>query len=243
MLTLTRMYRSAQTALFAVLLSTSAYAGTLYSLKNDFSSINNPNGVWSFLEQTSALSWQTSQVTSTLDPALPTGYWGTGSNLKFNTPEIFQAAVNGSQAGESDQAFLAGDIVAHSSNDITVPFIIQWTAPQSGNIAFSGSIWYAHASRQTRSNEFSFTYNGGAPLAAGTVTSANWRSNALTFNSNGEIAVQAGDVLSLTLYKSIGQTYGSLNGVDINILYGPEPGTWLMLASGFSLLLIRRRRS
>jgi hypothetical protein len=42
------MIRTARTAVFPAAFAVAAQAATVYHLTNDFSNINNPNGVWSF---------------------------------------------------------------------------------------------------------------------------------------------------------------------------------------------------
>jgi hypothetical protein len=211
-------------------------AATVYDLATDFSTTSNPNGVWSFVQGSTPLPSQ-SQPTdgNALNPAAANGYFGVAGNFS-TAPFVFEASQDGgSTSPYTDNDFLAGDILAHSTNPgAGANLFIEWTAPSDGTISYSGEVWYAH-SPVTRSNDYALTLDGGSDLASGTVTNGDGLNAPSTFDSSGSLTVDAGDVLALELSPTAGQTFGSLAGVDLTVDFTastPEPGTILLLAGG-----------
>ena len=237
--------------LMSAALSLTMNAATI-SLTNDFSISNgNPNGQWSYRDNTTLLTLQIPQNNGNPGyPALSNGYWGTGNDLSANSPDLFKAQVNGISAGETNLDFLAGDIVGHSPNDGTTLFE-RWTAPSAGTISsLTLIVWYAH-STVTRSNDYVLLDNSST-LTSGTVSSTLFfnRNNAATYNNVAGFSVAAGDVISLGLTKTNGQTFGSLAGESLNFTFTPavsavpEPTTIASLGLGLVVLYWRswRRR-
>jgi len=225
-----------------------AHAATI-SLGNDFSISNgNPNGQWVYQDNTTNLTLQIPLDNGNpLRPALATGYWGLGNNLNLDTPDFFKALVNGSSAGETNNDFLAGDIVGHSPNDGSTLFE-RWTAPSSGAVTnLSLSAWYAH-SIVSRSDDVALYLNNNF-LCGATLSPTVYynRGNAFSCTSAG-FAITAGDVISLGLTKTAGQAFGSLAGESLNFTFTPaeggvpEPGTVVLTALGVCSVLLRRRR-
>lgn len=227
------------------LFASSALA-TTYDLNGDFSNASNPNGVWSFKTGTTLLTHfaQPSDGNS-INGAAGNGYWGIGSNFTSFTPEIFKTTASGSAVPPYTNAdFLAGDVVAHSTNPGGGAFTVNWTAPGPGTItSYSGSVWYAH-SIVTRSNDFALALNGGASLASGTVTPAQNRTNPDNFSSAVAMPVNSGDVLQLALTPTSGQSAGSIAGLNLTVNFAavPEPACGaLALIGSFFLARLRRR--
>ena len=166
------------------------------------------------------------------------GYWGTGSNLNVNTPEVAKTTANGSATGAyTDADFLSGDVILHSANPGSGnPLFINWTAPSAGTIDVSGLTWYAH-SPVFRSNDVLITL-GGTTLLTNVVSSSSYagRSNALSYSFSG-LAVSAGTVLSLRYTATTGQGSGSIAGLSETVTFTaspvPEASTWAMMVVGW----------
>lgn len=222
------------------------HAAQVDNLSGDFSNVSNPNGVWSFMFGSSALPHQIALNNGNpLYPAIPAaGYFSSGPNLNSDTPDVFRAAVNGSSAGETNLDFLAGDVVIHSPNVSQPPLRIVWTAPAAGTIDFDTAVWYAH-SVVNRSNQVQL-FLSSSELGSATVSKASFYDRNHTWSMTGDdVAVAAGDTLTLSFSKTAGQTYGSLNGVSMNVILTPvpEPATGAMMLLGLGLFgCVARRR-
>jgi hypothetical protein len=235
---------------FSVLTS---QAATIYNLRNDFSNTANPNSAWSYTQGNSTLPSRVQPTDgNSLNPAAANGFFGVGTNFQ-TAPFIIQTSQNGAATSPySNNDFLVGDIIAHSTNPGSgANFFINWTAPSSGTIDFSGAVWYAH-SPVHRSEDYFVTLNS-ASLASATVAWNNGqiRPTPSTFAYGGALSVVAGDVLALSLVPTTGETFGSLAGVNFTVTLTPrvpaatpEPGTELLLAAGLlGVAALKFRRS
>jgi len=169
---------------------------------SDFSNTSNPNGVWSYVQGSTALPLQSQPTDSNaLNPAAANGYFGVATNFS-TAPFVFETSQDGASTSPyTNDDFLAGDVLAHSTTPGTgANLFIEWTAPENGTIAYSGEVWYAH-SPVTRSNDYALTLDGGSDLASGTVTNGDGLNAPSTFDSSGSLAVDAGDVLALELVR------------------------------------------
>jgi len=232
-------------ALVAVLAAGSSAQATVYSLSGDWSDSANPNGAWSY--GAGLAHHPQPSVANALNAAAANGYWGAGSDF-YTSPFVLKSTANGSAvSGYSNNDFLAGDVLIHSPNNGSA-LSITWTAPSAGAIALTSSVWYAH-SIVTRSDDISAFLNG-ALLGGATLTNGIDRAGRITL-ANGSFNVAAGDVLTFDFAKSVGQTYGSLAGIEATIDFTPnavggvpEPATWAMMITGFGLVggMARSRR-
>ncbi|CAN5415013.1 hypothetical protein BH09PLA1_BH09PLA1_19820 [soil metagenome] len=213
-----------------------------YNLTSEFSDANNPNGVWSYRRGTTLLPHNNNAGANAINAVATNGFWGDSSD--YNST-VFRTTGPGSAAsGYNDNDFLAGDVVAHSTNPSGSSDInVTWTAPGAGSIQYSGAVWYAH-SPVTRSNDFMLTLNNLPPLASGTVGPAQNRPNAMTFNSGGFTSVAAGDELLLYIRPTAGQQFGSLAGLSlvVNFTPIPEPASIALMTATAGAVLLRRRR-
>jgi hypothetical protein len=233
---------------FAGVFAVSSYAQVDVNLANDFSITNgDPNGNWTYLDNSSLLSVQTPLNNGNpIYPAVSGGYWGLGNDLNTNTPDLFKAQVDGSNAGETNGDFLKGDIVSHSPNDGSTLFL-NWTAPTAGTITnLTLDVWYAH-SLVSRITDFSLTDNSTVLFSGAVSPTVNFnRSHPGSYTYVAGFSVQAGDVISLGLTKAAGQQYGSLSGEYLDFTYTaqavPEPISMTLLGLG-AVALLRKKRS
>jgi hypothetical protein len=203
-------------------LAWSAAQAATYDLTTDYSNTANPNGPWSYNYNGGPLAHQAAPAPNgnSLIPAIPAGgYFSTGNDLNAHTPDVLKAAVNGSSAGGTDADFLTGDIVVHSANDGNA-LTIDWSDGTISNLL--AAVWYAH-SAVVRSNDVSLSLANVvlASWTVSTVTNPN-RSTPGTYSGTGPFSVTAGDLLTLSFAKTIGQSFGSLNGVAVSFDFSPS---------------------
>jgi hypothetical protein len=243
------------------LLGSAVAQATTYDLSGDFSTVNTSGSPWSIIYNNSALPIQPAVGNNGnhLEPAIPGPFFGTGSNLNQDNPFAFKAAVNGSNAGLTNDDFLVGDIVIHSPNTASQTINIVWTAPSAGTISeLLVSAWYAHSS-ETRGNDVTLTITGEAnPLMSGTVEKYTGttppgppagadRTPPLEYQEASRI-VQAGDLLTLTFQQDSGG-FGSLAGAAMHFKFEaavtPIPAALPLFASalgGLGWIGWRRRK-
>ena len=233
-----------KTVLYLVFGALASQAAIIYDLKSSFSNTANPNGAFSYVQGTTLLPQhpQPAGGINSLDAAAANGYFGVGNNFS-TAPLVLQVSQNGgSTSGYSNNDFLTGDIIGHSTNSgAGAPLFIDWTAPTAGTITYTGSVWYAH-SPVARSNDYFLMLGSGPVLATGTVSYNNnfIRSNPSNFASSVPLTVTAGQVLALELMPTAGQNIGSLAGVNLTVTLNPvtsqtpEPATTLLLVGGLS---------
>jgi hypothetical protein len=202
----------------------------VYDLKSDWSDTQNPNGTWSY-------RWGESVLINNPFPWVGTGYTGCPNGCAWppNIPTIEK--VSGTV---NAYAFLNiypgvlddGDILVVPGNGGN----ILWTAPESGTIKISGSVWEADAfylcyDPPMPGSSWTLTQNGN-PLSAGSVwsslcTSENPKASPDDFSSGSGgaaalqgIPVAAGDKVVLTFS-------GMPVSVNFTITLTPETGNSL----------------
>lgn len=216
-------------------------AGVVYDLGSDFSNASNPNGAWAFLQGSTPLSHFAQPGDSNgLNATAENGYWGVGSNFN-SAPTVIKVTQDGANTPTYNSGdFLAGDVIAHSTNPGGADLLITWTAPDAGTISYAGSVWYAH-SPVTRGNDYALSLNGGSALESGNVNLGENRGNADTFVSAALLNVNVGDVLALLLKPSAGQSFGSLSGLNLTVDFTavPEPGSALLLLTALTSAAVR----
>lgn len=217
-------------------------SAVVYDLTSQWSTTNNPNGTWSYDQGSTPLPLYVTNWNGCFTSAY--NGWAPSANAGNCLPAVLQM-----QSDDPGGDFKTGDILVHSFDNANGgsngEASILWTAPVDGEITFDGDIWYAHSSVQ-RSNDFSLSL-GSDVLASGTIAynSGFTRSSPDTFSSSGSLAVQAGDVLKLLIMRSPGQSFGSLDGVQLTITETssvPEPGAAVLLLLGGGIALLRTRR-
>lgn len=223
-----RVIPLAALALGMLFVAATLRAGTItYDLtvsEDSNSTAFNPAGPWGFLSGGAVMPFnkipQPSGSCFSGYPGITTD-WSLG-NVSGNCIPAFIVASGKGPGSPPD--FLKGDVLVHSQDDGNGPgngqASVIWTAPASGTIRVAGVIWYAQ-SAQKRSNRFTLTL-GSRKLASGTVAFnsvvGSNRNNRLPFISSGELSVTAGEVVKLTIERSPGQPYGSIDGIDLGVV-------------------------
>ncbi len=238
--------KSLCTLAVALALTGTAHALTPYSLANDFSDIDNPNGVWSFMQGSTALTHHSPLEGNgnTLNPAVANGFWGTGDDLNTDVPFVAKTVLNGANViGYGNQDFVLGDVIAHSPNAGESLFI-NWTAPATGTISYNASAWYAH-SGVLRANEVLVTLDGTSQGVASLINEVNDRDAPMPLWGTS-LAVAAGDVLSFEIRKEASQQFGSITGLNVAVDFTaapvPEPAAYGLMMLGLGAVGAAARR-
>jgi hypothetical protein len=247
------------TAATFVVVGAFAQASTVsYDLTSQWQDNANPNGAFSYRQDGTLLPYQAS-FASLGGLALPgiTSGFAPGHVVGDFLPLIGQATSNGGAGFD----YLTGDVAFHTvdganGNPALGQFNIDWTAPTSGSITISGELWYAQQSA-SRSNDFSLelvragsvisTFGTGT-IAYNSLVGSN-RSNPDQLSGGGSITVDAGDVVELLAQRTAGQTYGSVDGVELTIVESsqavapvPEPAYMTLVGLGVGALVLLKRK-
>jgi len=241
------------------LLGSAVAQAATYDLAADLYTINQPGSAWSATYSGGGLAQypKASVVNNNhLYSALPTeGIISAGGsgNMNVNTPFMFRAAVNGSATDPdpsnhtlTDGDFMAGDAVIHSPNSGTLT--ITWKAPSAGTISnLDFSVWYAHSTQPTRSNDVTFSFGSLVFNDLHTSATDNPARPGTAVINGGGFAVAANQLLTLTLAKSAAAEFGSLSGVALSFAFQsavtPIPATLPLFGAGLAGLgWIARRR-
>ncbi len=208
--------------------SSSISAAVSYSLKDDFSTVSNPNEVWSYNYGGAPVGPQ--------DAGYIIG-WGPASDMNGSIARV----VSG---GWHDA--VPGDIVLHAPNSGT--HSVTWTSPSDGIITITGKAWDAYF-YSDRDCSWFLKVDGTTVAERGTVyglyrsdTAADFASNVVLGQSLAGISVGAGSVVEFSTYRNT--YYGHFVGTELNIglTSVPEPSAISLMLLGGTTLLRRTRR-
>ncbi len=225
----------------AALVSPVGTAAVIYDLAADWSTTDNPNGPWSYLNGTALL------------PNQPTTCCGLPV-----APSFAPSHVSGTFLPVFGQATPGADIYVHSYD----PFngqaaqgeaVLAWTAPISGLADVSGYFYYSQIPYQ-RSNDL--TVRLGSTVLSTAVLSYLVHQDAANrweFSFNN-LAVNAGDMLTVMFQRSAGQSAGSSDSGNLTIALTagavpvgnvPAPPTNALIFAGMAALIVSsvRRRA
>lgn len=216
-----------------------AFAG-VYHLGSDFSTTQNPNGVWSYNQGGTPISMQ-------MD--------GSGIGLSYLVGWGYDSGMDSSitQVTAAPDPFWhdlqAGDVVVHTASYGGGDMSITWTSPGVGKIDVAGSAWDAYFDPGRDSSWRLFV--GGTLVAERdtiygtyrTDTTASFANNLLGGQQLTGISVVAGDVLEFLPVKTPTSPYGHFMGVDLNVDFTPipEPASFAAVA-GIGLLAFAAAR-
>ncbi len=124
---------------------TSGYAQT-YNVFNDFSSTNNPNGVWSYEDEFGTLLGPVADYLGSGDPGWAVGAPSPVGWVGMTAPRF---------------AFPAVGFIGHGERPIETRGQFVWTAPSAGRVTISGGIYKPNEPTQpNRCNTCNILYNG-----------------------------------------------------------------------------------
>jgi hypothetical protein len=202
----------------------------VYDSELDFSDVNNPNGVWSYLNGSTLLAHYT-PVPGLLNSAVPNGFWGqSAANLNG---AIMRSSAGGSTTGFwSNNDFAAGNLLIRTADPNNGgPVRITFTAPTAGQLTYGNSyVWYADAPSGPFSNDFTLALNNGPLIESGTVGLGSDLSNpVILVNGFNILNVQAGDELTLAFQADPNSPVGTLTGIKfvVDFTSVPEPSNAL----------------
>jgi hypothetical protein len=184
---------------------------TTYNLRDDFSTTENPHGVWSY-------NLNGSPITQTFSGELGTG-WCYASN--WDGCIIRAADISGGALDiGSGEDWAEGDIIVHpytwgGDDSIT------WTAPSAGLISISGLAWAA-AYFSDRDAEWTLTLNDDILASRSTIygtrrtdAAAAFANNVVSGKTLSDIVVAPGDVVAFTPHPTTG--YAHFTGIDMTV--------------------------
>jgi hypothetical protein len=230
-----------------------------YDLADEWSDLDNPNGVWALYEAPGDL----------FDVSQPDWY-GNGSNqpawADSSGPDPFPPnplvplwakAIGDVGALSGDSIYTgfvdAGTVFMHSAETFRTGTDFSsavWTSPRSGTIHIDGGVWMTQAF-QDRPHYWELRKNGavftGGPLTYG---DGYDKTNPFEFSSGSggpsavDLAVAQYDEIELLIYKTGSfLTPGTLVAVDLSINLVPEPSAAVIVGSlVFAGIAMRRRR-
>jgi hypothetical protein len=197
---------------------------TVYALDFDFSTVNNPNGVWSYYNGNTLLA-SFSPLPGPLPAGMANSYWGQSSGNANGA--MLRAIADGSTVPPfSDWDFENFDVLVRTPDPgMGGPARIVFTAPTAGQLTYGASlVWNANGPLGPVINDFLLTINNGPILESGSINMLNDRANPVVFvNGFNLYSVQAGDQLILEFQPNGGSPSGGLLGVGFTIDFTPVP--------------------
>jgi hypothetical protein len=208
-------------AVAIVLAALAARAATAqtFNLTSDFSETANPNWTWTFVRGGTPLVKVMPSLPNALNAVTPSGIWSTSPTSNFES-SVFRVTGDGSSVGYTNNDFLAGDVLVHGTNPGGPDLEVRWGGNVAGTATVTGKVWYAH-SPVNRVGLYEFRH-GATLLAAGNMNSANHRGNPLIFSGGGTLTIAPGDTLRLAIKPLPGQTFASIAGADLTVVFSPR---------------------
>ncbi len=210
------------------------------SLTTDFSSVNNPNGEWTYVNGTEAGGLVTINTSRTEVTTGFIGGWSEAENFSGSVVEVLGVPTGGWKDGE------VGDVLVHSSGTSGTTTGVVWTSSEAGVVNITGRAWDAfhEAGRDSnwklylndtviaeRASVFDVV-RGGANAAFG--------NNIVGGASLASISIGIGDTVSFLTEATT--PLGHFTGVELNISQVPEPASFALVLGSLALLVGARRR-
>ena len=242
-----RVLKMAAATAMALGMACSVQAAT-FDLAADWSSISNPNGVWTLRQGTSALgavpNWQ----------GLADTAWAPSNANGSFLPAFFKASangpINGLSGGCSTCDWLAGDVIVHTTDPANgIGFgaaNVLFTTPFAGTANISGATWAGRLLNRTQ--DWQFFVNGALQtggILPGDGSNGRAAQDGFALSS---ISLGAGDLLELRLIQNSSAPFGDFVGLNFNVDLTPltsgvpEPASWAMMIAGFGAVGSAMRR-
>jgi hypothetical protein len=244
----------------AACMASVSFADMDWDLARDYSTTANPNGDWSYgvyLEDAygfSIYNWVSHQDYAG-NPDLT--YWGNPGDDSLTVGAIFDNPSTTNIFSGYGLWLRPGEVMFHpAAYDASYCPFIRWTAPADMDISIDAE-FTGHADSAT--TDVLVLLNGdmndgsvyvGTPLFDGYVQGNAGcselgiaQSGATPVQSyQGTISVHAGDYIDFFANAGGNGYGGDPTGVSAKITQVPEPGTWIVLATGLIGLLVWRKR-
>jgi hypothetical protein len=226
----------------SLLFSTGSNA-TTYNLTTDWSTANNPNGVWSLRGDNTVLP--TFFPNHLLDGN--SGVWAPANTQGNFLPGFFKAT-------DALFGWQIGDVVTHTPDQANgTTFItsnVLFTAPSAGLADISGVVWNARTSSPNRPQAWQLFVNGVLQLSGNLPGDGSNGRATPDVISLLDFALLAGDTVMLSMFRtgpgtSTGDYVGLNLAVDLDTSAVPLPAALPLFATvlaGGGLLAWRRKR-
>lgn len=209
-----RLHHPVNVAMLALVGAAPSLARPHFSLRNDFSTTQNPAGAWAYLEGGAPIPCALHQA---FVPEL-TGWccradWGAAVATFTDVPA----------PGWQDAQL--GDVVIHTSGVVAPPIAVRWTAPADGLVSISGAAWAAFFD-PSRDARWTLLLNQGVLAQRNSISGvlrtdlgASIAANVASGQSLTDQPVAEGDTITF-ITNSI-TTFGHFMGVELEIDFDP----------------------